>query len=71
MEILHQTRENKVRPHHQTRTPQTKADIQSRPMCTTHPALRYHPMGDSYPKTLQKVHGSERELNYSQDAQAV
>jgi len=60
-----------VRPHHQARTPQTKADIQSRPMCTTHPAPRYHQMGGSYPKTSQKGHGSERELNYSQDAQAV
>jgi len=28
-------------------------------------------MGGSYPKTSQKGHGSERELNYSQDAQAV
>jgi len=44
-QILHLTRENKVRPHHQALTLQTKADIQSRPMCTTHPAPRYHPMG--------------------------
>jgi len=65
MQIRHPTRENKVRPHHQARTPQTKADIQSRPMCTTHPAPRYHP------KTSQKGHGSERELIYSQDAQAL
>jgi len=70
MQILHPTRENKVRPH-QARTPQTKADIQSRPICTTHPAPRYHPMEGSYPKTSQKGHGSERELNYSQDAQTV
>jgi len=71
MQILHLTREKKVRPHYQARTPQTKADIQSRPMCTTHPAPRYHSMGGSYPKTSQKGHGTERELNYSQDAQAV
>jgi len=71
MQILHPTRENKVRPHHQVRTSQTKTIIQSRPMCTTHPAPRYHQMGGSYPKTSQKGHGSERELNYSQDAQGV
>ena len=29
MQILHPTRENKVRPHHQARTPQTREDIQS------------------------------------------
>ena len=40
-------------------------------MCTTHPGPRYHPMGGTYPKTSQKGHGSERELNYNQDAQAV
>ena len=45
MQILHPTRENKVRPRHQARTPQKKADIQSRPMCMTNPAPRYHPMG--------------------------
>jgi len=71
MQILHPTRENKVRPHHQARTPQTKAIIQSLPMCTTHPAPRYHPMGGNYPKTSQKGHVGGRELNYSQDAQGV
>jgi len=60
MQILHLARDSEVRPHHQARTPQTKAD-------TTHLAPRFHPMGGSYPKTTRKGHGSD----YIQDAQAA
>ena len=65
MQILHLARDSEVRPHHQARTPQTKADILSRPICTTHLAPRFPPMGGSYPKTTRKGHGSEREFNYT------
>ena len=44
MQILHLTGESEVRPRHQARTPQKKADIQNRPMRTTHLAPRYHPI---------------------------
>jgi len=68
-QIPHLTRESEVRPRHQTRTPQKKADIQSRPMCTTHLAPRYHPMGGSYAKTPQKGNDSEIESKNGQDAE--
>jgi len=44
MQILHPTRESEVGPRHQAQTPQKKADIQNRPMRTTHLAPRYHPI---------------------------
>ena len=44
MQILHLTGESEVRPRHQARAPQKKADIQNRPMRTTHLAPRYHPI---------------------------
>jgi len=42
IQILHLTGESEVRPRHQARTPQKKADIQNQPMRTTHLAPRYH-----------------------------
>ena len=68
MQTLHPIQGCEARPHHQARTQRTKADIQSRPMCTTLLAPRLHPMGGSYAQTTQKGHGREKELNYSQDA---
>ena len=69
MQILHPARDSEGRPHHQERTLQIKADIRSRPMCTTHLAPRFHPMGGSYAKTTLKGHGSERVSNYIQEVQ--
>jgi len=68
MQTLHPIRGREVRPHHQVWTQLIKSDIQSRPICTTLFAPRFHPMGGSY---TQKGHGGEKALNYSQVAQAA
>jgi len=69
--LLHRTRESEVRPCHQAQTPQKTADIQSRPMRTTHLAPRYHPKGGSYAKTPQKGHDGEMNSINSQAAQTA